>query len=182
MADKENDATESGTDELKVTVVLCTYNRCRSLAKTLESVAQSIVPESVQWEVLVVDNNSRDQTREVVEDFSSRYPGRFRYHFEPRQGKSHALNAGIREAQGEVLAFTDDDVTVESTWLQHLTANLLPSGWVGSGGRILPDRSFTEPSWFPFEQRYANAPLAMFDLGPDPEDLLKRPLAQTWHF
>jgi len=69
------------------------------LAKALDSVAASRLPDSVEWEVVVVDNNSRDQTREVVEEFRCRYPGRFRYLFEPRQGKSYALNAGIREAQ-----------------------------------------------------------------------------------
>jgi glycosyltransferase involved in cell wall biosynthesis len=46
----------------------------------LENVAASILPQSVEWEVLVVDNNSRDQTREVVQDFCRRYPGRFRYY------------------------------------------------------------------------------------------------------
>ena len=67
--------------------------------------------------MLVVDNNSSDQTREVVEEFADRYPGRFRYLFEPQPGKSYALNSGIREARGTVLAFIDDDVTVEPSWL-----------------------------------------------------------------
>ena len=61
----------------------------------------------------MVDNNSRDQTREVVEDFRSRYPGRFRYLFEAQQGLSRARNAGIGQAQGEIVAFMDDDVTVD---------------------------------------------------------------------
>jgi glycosyltransferase involved in cell wall biosynthesis len=63
---------------MKVTVVLCTYNRSESLAKALASVARSKVPESIQWEVLVVDNNSGDRTKEVVEEFSRQYPFRFR--------------------------------------------------------------------------------------------------------
>ena len=72
---------------MNVTVILCTYNRCQSLAKALESVAVSTLPKSIEWEVLVVDNNSRDQTRKVVEEFCRRYPGRFRYLFESRQGQ-----------------------------------------------------------------------------------------------
>lgn len=103
---------------MKITVILCTYNRCRSLAKALESVAASQVPASVDWEVLVVDNNSGDQTRQVVENFSTRSPDRFRYLFEPKPGKSHALNSGIRESSGENLVFMDDDVTVEPTWFK----------------------------------------------------------------
>src|SRR5580704_1493640 len=109
---------------MRITVILCTHNRCRSLAKALESVAASQLSTSTDWEVLVVDNNSSDQTREAVETYCRRYPVRFRYVFEPQPGKSYALNSGIREALGEILAFMDDDVTVEPTWLQNLTANL----------------------------------------------------------
>ena len=167
---------------MKITTILCTYNRCQSLAKALDSVAASTVPEPVEWEVLVVDNNSRDQTREVVEDFCRRYPGRFRYMFEPQRGKSHALNAAIREAQGDVLAFTDDDVAVEPTWLQNLTAALRTGEWVGSGGRVLPERNFSLPRWLTLEERYALAPLAMFDLGPDAGQLTEPPFGNNMAF
>ena len=126
---------------MNITVILCTYNRCESLTKALASIALSRLPESVSWEVLVVDNNSRDQTGDVVADFCRRYPGRFRYLFESHPGKSYALNSGIAEAQGDVLAFTDDDVTVEPMWLQKLTAPLLSGEWSGCGGRILPEWS-----------------------------------------
>ena len=108
----------------QTTVILCTYNRCQVLRAALQSLAASELPDSIQWEVLVVDNNSTDQTRQVVEEFCRRCPGRFRYIFEPHPGKSFALNRGIQEAKGEVLAFTDDDVSVEPTWLQNLTASL----------------------------------------------------------
>src|SRR5580658_11381821 len=114
---------------MKITVVICTYNRSASLGKTLASVAVSTMPDSVAWEILVIDNNSRDKTREVVEEFVHRYPDRFRYVFEPKQGKSNALNTGIREARGEILAFTDDDVTVEAGWLQNLCAVLDRTEW-----------------------------------------------------
>ena len=56
---------------MNVTVILCTYNRCESLMRALRSVALSRLPESVAWEVLVVDNNSSDQTRDAVADFST---------------------------------------------------------------------------------------------------------------
>ena len=118
---------------MKITVILCTYNRCTILAKALNSVAASRLPESIEWEVLVVDNNSSDRTREVVEDYCRRFPGRFRYLFEPQQGLSYARNAGIREGRGYVLAFMDDDVTVEPEWLQNLTACLQDGEWAGAG-------------------------------------------------
>jgi len=135
---------------MKITVILCTYNRCQSLVRALDSLAASILSETIEWEVLVVDNNSSDQTKAIVEDFCRQYPGRFRYLFEPQQGKSYALNAGIREARGDILAFVDDDVTVEPMWLQNLVAALRDSQWSGSGGRTKPAtwvRGFVPPRW-----------------------------------
>ena len=148
-----------------ISVIVCTYNRCQSLAKTLESLAASVLPESVVWEVLIIDNNSSDATREVAESFCQRDPAHFRCLCEPTSGKSHALNRGIREAKGDILAFTDDDLTVEPTWLQNLTANLCNGEWAGAGGRILTEKSFSPPRWIPRSGRYSLAPLAVFDPG-----------------
>ena len=167
---------------VKITVILCTFNRCQSLSRALDSAAAQTLPNSVDWEVLVVDNNSNDQTHEVVENFCRQYPGRFRYMFEPQQGKSHALNTGIREARGDVLAFTDDDVTVEPTWLQHLTTPLLDGEWAGSGGRVLPEQNFSLPAWVPLEERYGLGPLAMFDLGPEAGQLTESPFGNNMAF
>ncbi len=167
---------------MKVTVILCTFNRCELLAKALDSVAVSKLPESVEWEVLVIDNNSVDQTREVVEDFDRRYPARFRYLCEPRQGKSYALNTAIAGAKGDVLAFMDDDVTVEPTWLQNLTAPLQNGEWVGTGGRILPKWACSVPSWLPPEGWYVSGPLALFDLGAEPAVLTETPFGTNMAF
>ncbi len=167
---------------MDVTVILCTYNRCQSLAKALESVAHSEMPESGSWEVLVVDNNSKDATRNVVAEAAERYPGRFRYLFEPQQGKSYALNAGIRESHGKVLAFMDDDVVVDSHWLQKLTAIFEQAGWEGAGGRILPEGSFVPPRWLSVDGKYALAPLALFDLGLEPGELREPPIGTNMAF
>jgi len=157
---------------MNISVILCTYNRAASLAKALESVTLSELPNSVTWEVLVVDNNSRDQTHQVVEEFCLRYPGRFRYLFESRQGKSHALNAGIREARGDILAFVDDDVTVEPTWLRTLTSPLQKSEWAGSGGRIQLDRALSPPRWLALDGPYSlGGVLVLFDRGDNPREL-----------
>ena len=135
------------TAGLNITVILCTYNRAETLATTLKYLAASQLPDSITWEVLVVDNNSVDRTGEIVEDFCLRYPGRFRYLSEPKPGKSYALNAGVANARGDVLAFIDDDVTIEPTWLRNLTAELSGGEWAGAAGRILPAQMFTLPGW-----------------------------------
>ena len=162
---------------MNVTVILCTYNRCQSLAKALESVAVSTLPRCIEWEVLVVDNNSRDETREVVENFCRRYPGRFRYLFESRQGKSHALNSGIREARGDVLAFTDDDATVEPAWLHNLTASLIKGECAGVGGRTIPAQALSLPNWLSIEEPFQWGGIvgAFFDLGDKPCELSLAP-------
>ena len=169
---------------MNITVVLCTYNRCGSLRKALESVMSSVVREGVEWEVLVVDNNSNDRTREVVEEFSKRYPERSRYLFESQPGKSYALNSGIREARGGILAFMDDDVTVESTWLQNLTGPLQDnSSWAGSGGRILPEPGFTPPPWLSLDgPDNMGGILALFDLGDRPGPLDRPPFGTNMAF
>lgn len=150
---------------MDITVILCTYNRCESLKAALESVAVSRMPDSVLWEVLVVDNNSTDQTRQVFEEYAAKYPGRFRYAFEGRPGKSNALNAALQNTNAGVLAFMDDDVQVEPDWLHMLTRIFNDPECAGSGGRILPESEFTPPDWLEVAKPYALAPLAMFDLG-----------------
>lgn len=179
-------STRTNDDEtiLKITVVLCTYNRCRSLAKALESVAASELPDAVEWEVLVVDNNSIDQTREVIEDFCRKYPGHFRYLFEPQQGKSHALNAGIREARGDILVFTDDDVTVEKSWLRNLTSGLHDGKWAAAGGRILAAEKFVPPRWLAAEGPFSmtGVVFAHFDLGDQAGELDRPPYGANMAF
>ena len=167
---------------MTITVILCTYNRCESLARALASVAVSQVPEDVRWEVLVVDNNSRDQTRAVVDEYLQLFPSRFRYTFEPRQGKSYALNTGVRESVSDVLAFMDDDVEVDSMWLQRLSNVMRDNRWAGAGGRIVPEAGFTPPRWLEMTHRYALAPLALFDLGPESREMAEPPFGTNMAF
>jgi glucosyl-dolichyl phosphate glucuronosyltransferase len=172
------------TFAMKITVILCTYNRCQSLAEALDSVAASRLAESEGWEVLVVDNNSRDQTRDVVEKLCRQYPGRFRYLFEPQQGKSYALNTGIREARGDILAFMDDDVTVEAEWLQNLTVALHQDAWAGAGGRVVRKWTCPLPRWLSAEGTYERMawPLVIYDLGQEAGELTYTPCGTNMAF
>ncbi len=167
---------------MNVTLIVCTYNRCESLAQTLRSIASSVLPDSVEWEVLVADNNSSDATHEVVEEFCRKYGPRFRYLFEKQQGKSHATNAAIREARGDILVFTDDDVTVDPLWLQNLTAPLLMGRWAGAGGRIrLPE--FRPPHWMAITGPLSlGGPLVQFDRGDQEGPLDQAPFGANMAF
>jgi glycosyltransferase involved in cell wall biosynthesis len=167
---------------MNISVIVCTYNRCSDLHQALTSLASSQVTESMKWEVLVIDNNSSDDTSTVVQEFIRRYPTRFRYVFESTPGRSHALNRGIRESQAEVLAFTDDDVIVEPNWLQNLTQSIFSSGYAGASGRTLPARNFTPPNWLPMNEYFALAPLALFDRGLESIDLTEAPFGNNMAF
>lgn len=166
-----------------VSVILCTYNRCESLAKTLESLAIMEMPSHLQWQVLVVNNNSSDETATVVEQFRQRFPGRFTYLFEPSQGKSFALNTGIRASGGRVLAFIDDDVVAAPGWLENITGDILAGRCSGTGGKILLDPDFTPPEWLPVEGPFSLAGmLAVFDLGTESRPLDRPPFGTNMAF
>lgn len=169
---------------MTIDVILCTYNRCEILEEVLASVAASVVPSSIVWSVIVVDNNSSDRTQEVVTGFRDRYPHRFRYVFEPESGKSYALNTGIRESHADVLAFLDDDVTVESSWLFNLVAPLADDTCSGVGGRTLPKDAFAAPSWLAMSGPYSMGGIlcANFDLGDVPCTLSEPPYGANMAF
>ena len=133
---------------MDASVVVCTYNRCESLADTLEAVSMQQVPESFRWELIVVDNNSRDSTKDTVERFQMSQPGlRVRYLFEKQQGLSHARNRGISAAEGEFVVFTDDDVLPEPDWLGKLVSGMREYDCAAAGGYIEPLWQAEPPPW-----------------------------------
>ena len=92
---------------MKFSVIIATYNRADSLRETLASQAKLQTKED--WELIVVDNNSTDHTRAVVEEAAKSFPVELRYLFEAEQGKFAALNQAVLAARGEINATTDDD-------------------------------------------------------------------------
>lgn len=170
------------TNSTKISVLVCTYNRSRTLGETIQSIAAQTLDQSLGWEILIVDNNSNDDTRQVVEDFQRWHPELIRYIFEPQQGLSYARNRGIREARGEILVFIDDDETAEANWVQNLTANLHSGEWAGAGGRVLLPLDFTLPNWLPPGNLRTSAPLSVFDKGPEPAGLNEPPFGANMAF
>jgi glucosyl-dolichyl phosphate glucuronosyltransferase len=166
----------------QISVIICTHNRARTLRPAIESIAEQTLPLSVGWEILIVDNNSSDETRKVVEDLQQLYPDRIRYLFEAQQGISHARNSGIRNARGEVLAFIDDDETAAVDWLQNLTSELFNREWSGAGGRILPRWNCARPNWVSDESHFTLSPLALFDRGTEAGDLAESPFGANMAF
>jgi glycosyltransferase involved in cell wall biosynthesis len=153
-------------DTVKYSVVIATYKRAADLRDTLGSLAR-LQPDG-PWEVIVVDNNSPDSTRAVVEEAMPSFPVDLRYVFEPEQGRSPALNAGIRMARGAIIATTDDDVRVPTDWLNHAAEGLNRLGCDYVGGRVLPIWGAPRPQWIPNHGGKQWAVIALLDYGPEP--------------
>jgi len=128
-------------------VVITTYNRARLLADTLRSLDAQRVPRGLRWEVVIVDNNSRDKTREVVRRFSETSGLTVRYEFEPRQGQSFARNLGIEVAEGSVILFTDDDILPSPDWVLRTVSAIATGDLDGVGGKVLPLWEAEVPHW-----------------------------------
>jgi glycosyltransferase involved in cell wall biosynthesis len=153
---------EDAPPDVDVSVVVCTYDRCALLVDALASLLAQDAGR-VRWELIVVDNNSRDDTPETV--LRAMEPGgvEVRYLFEPRQGLCHARNAGIAAARAPVVAFTDDDVRVTPDWVRRIHRAFAAHPEVDFvGGRVLPRWPRTPPAWLTAEHW---APLAAMDLG-----------------
>jgi glucosyl-dolichyl phosphate glucuronosyltransferase len=168
---------------MDISIIICTYNRCRSLDTVLQSVQNLSAAPGLAWETLVIDNNSGDATRDVVEKHAAAGPGTVRYLFEGRQGKSHALNTGIKTARGEILAFTDDDVVIDPAWLLNFRNTFERYECCGAGGRIVPVLPGKKPNWLRTDTPtpYLNA-LGCFDYGEGCCDLKHPPFGANMAF
>lgn len=149
---------------IKVTVAIPTYNRADFLRQTLAGIVAQQFPRD-HYEVLVIDNNSTDHTRAVVEEFAAARPAP-RYVHEPKQGLDYARNRAIAEARGDIIVFGDDDILVQPDWLAHMAVVLLADNArrIGAvGGEVIPVFPDGLPEWV----REWHAPLAFRpDTGP----------------
>jgi glycosyltransferase involved in cell wall biosynthesis len=146
----------------KISVVICTYNRCNKLKDTLVSLAQLSIPNDLPWELIVVDNNSSDETKSVVESFLPIPRLNAKYVLERNAGLSHARNRGVAESQGEVISFLDDDVIVTSDWLTEIWKAFQQYGAMCVGGRVLLYGNPQMPSWW---HQTFNVAIGKFDRG-----------------
>ena len=107
-------------DNIACSVIICTHNRASSLVRTLQAVLEQDFQAS-DMEVIVVDNASTDDTKETVQSISQNALFPVKYLFEPTLGLSHARNAGLRQALGKIVVFTDDDALPRTQWIRNLT-------------------------------------------------------------
>ncbi|HZM90562.1 MAG TPA: glycosyltransferase [Blastocatellia bacterium] len=151
---------------MKFSIVIPTYNRAGDLKESIVSIGRLLNRD--QWELIVVDNNSSDDTREIVQSAQKWFPVPLHYIFEPEQGRCAALNAGIRLSTGEIIITTDDDVRVETDWLDRAAEALDRLGCDYVGGKVLPIWSAPRPGWLPNRGGRHWAVIALLDYGPEP--------------
>ena len=135
-------------------MIISTRNRAELLSQCLKAMVrqEGVAPEA--YEIIVVDNGSTDDTRQVVETIQQQFP-RTRYLYEPRLGLSIARNAGVRHAAGQIVCFTDDDAIPSSNYVSEILASFKDPRVACVGGKVVaswPDGA--PPAWF--SPKYAN--------------------------
>lgn len=155
-------APSSARARVELSVVLCTFNRSGLLPSALSALVAQV--DAPPYEVVVVDNNSTDETPQVAARFAA--GGRVRLVHEPVQGLSHARNRGVAEAAADILAFTDDDVRVAPTWVRSIADAFAAHPEVDMvGGKVEPEWQAAPPPWL---RDTGWAPLALVDYGDEP--------------
>jgi glycosyltransferase involved in cell wall biosynthesis len=156
---------------LLVSLIIPTFNRAGLLGETLDGIAAHRTERRPgEWEVVVVDNNSTDDTRRIVASRQPRFPVPLRYLFEGTQGRSAALNAGVAATEAPVVVMTDDDVLVADGWLDAASGPLLDpaSGVDYTGGPVSPIWERPRPSWLSGVKGDLWGTIAILNYGPVP--------------
>lgn len=131
---------------VKISIIICTYNRADILPICLQSLADQTLDKNL-FEVIIINNNSTDNTQEITESFSKNQPN-FRVVIEPKQGLSHARNRGCFEAIGEYVAYSDDDCKVPKEWLAIATSIIDEQAPDIFGGPYYALYNSPKPEWF----------------------------------
>lgn len=138
-----------GPDRVRLDLIVPTFNRADLLDRALASIRAADSAEDLEVRVVVVDNNSTDDTAQVVERHAAAFDGRLRYLFEGRPGRSNALNAGIAACEGDLVGMIDDDEEIDGSWFRAIRAAFEQPGLDFIGGPYLPRWGAHPPAWLP---------------------------------
>jgi len=151
---------------MRITVLIATYNRAPLLAECLHHLSrQRFTPQD---EIVVVDNGSSDDTPRVIADAQDAFAIPVRHVVERTPGKSSAIAAGLAVAQGDVIAFTDDDIDVDEDWIGEVRRVMSDPGIALAGGPVAPRWQTEPPKWLRAsveEYGRLSAPLGLLNYG-----------------
>lgn len=148
--------------DIRVSIIVCTYNRSEILKYCLDSLEKQSADKSL-YEVIVVDNNSTDDTKEVVEGYCGRNSN-FRYVFERDQGLSHARNRGAKEAKAEWVGYVDDDARCLQDYVEKTIRIIDEDKFDCFGGRYIAWFKENPPKWL-IRMNVGSAPIVMEKTG-----------------
>jgi glycosyltransferase involved in cell wall biosynthesis len=134
---------------MKLDVVVPTYNRSNLLRRTIASLIQAPIPAGLDVTILIVDNNSKDDTRLVVKEIQSTTSRTIVYVKEANQGLSHARNGGISAGSSEIIGFIDDDEEIHKDWFTVIAREFADPATQYIGGPCLPNWESPAPKWLP---------------------------------
>ncbi len=132
---------------MDVTLLIPAYNGRESLSRLLTTLAAAHPAENFMWDAIVVDNNSADDTKDVVATFQEHSLPMLRYVFEARPGKCRALNRGLEYTTGDFVAFLDHDVVLDPDYFVALGNTIRSYPYNVFGGRVVPLWSSPAPAW-----------------------------------
>lgn len=149
---------------IKYSIIICSYNRFQYLIETIDSVLD-VLKSRIDFEILIIDNNSPDQTSTVKEKYLTN--NKVRYFLETKQGLSHARNRGLKEAKGDILVYLDDDIDLLNDYFQICDQIFLDESISISGGKVLPYK-VDIPDWLPKKYYFL---VSVYDLGNIPKNV-----------
>ena len=168
---------------ISFTVAIPTYNGASRLSELLDNLLAQITPDNFVWQVIVVDNNSTDNTADVIKDYQSRWQGErsLVYAFEDQQGAAFARQKAMQLAQSELVGFLDDDVVPSSDWVAEAYQFGLDNPRAGAyGGKISGCFEIAPPEGFERIQSF----LALRNRGSSPHlynpKFLSMPPSAAW--
>ena len=149
---------------MHLSIVICSYNRASYISDALDSLYTQTAGLNA-FEVIIVDNNSTDNTAEIFNQWSAAHPnGSFTYITETKQGASFARNTGAAVAKGQWLCFMDDDAVATPNYVENILKHIeTKPNAVGFGGRIIPKYMPAEPIWMSY---YVSSLVGNFDYAP----------------
>src|SRR4051812_7813703 len=149
------------SQELKISVIICSYNRAKYIIDALDSLDNQTISKNL-YEVIVVDNNSTDNTRKLCLQYIASHPNYNIYYFEEKQqGASFARNAGVAHSKGPLIAFMDDDAIADKDFIENILRFFETHPHAdGLGGKIIPKYIPNEPKWMSY---YVSSLVGNFD-------------------